>query len=163
MKNKAVFLDRDGVINLDILTYTWRTEDFKILEGVFEACRKFREAGYLLIVITNQGGIDRGMYSHEDVDRLHRHMTKLFEEQGIELLDIYYCPHHDSVGKCLCRKPGSILVEKAVARYHIDPSQSWFIGDRERDIEAGKGAGVTNGILVEVNDDMRKVLPKMGL
>lgn len=163
MKSKAVFLDRDGVINLDIHTYTWKIEDFKILDGVFESCRKFSDAGYLLIVITNQGGIDRGMYTHEDVDRLHHHMTRLFKEQGIELLDIYYCPHYDKVGKCLCRKPGSVLVEKAVARYNIDPAQSWFIGDRERDIEAGRGAGVFNGILVEVNDDMRKVLPKMGL
>jgi len=163
MKNKAVFLDRDGVINLDILTYTWKIQDFKILEGVFESCRKFIEAGYKLIVITNQGGIDRGMYGHSDVELLHDHLISLFAEQGIEILDIYYCPHYDKVGKCLCRKPGSLLVEKAVARFDIDPAQSWFIGDRERDIEAGRGAGVMNGILVEVNDDMRKVLPKMGL
>ena len=163
MKQKAVFLDRDGVINLDITTYTWRVEDFKILDGVFESCKRFAEAGYKLIVITNQGGIDRGMYTHEDVDRLHRHMIRLFQDQGIELLEIYYCPHYDAVGKCLCRKPGSLLVEKAVARFGIDPAQSWFIGDRERDIESGKGAGVMNGILVDVNDDMRKVLPKMGL
>ncbi len=163
MKNKAVFLDRDGVINVDILTYTWKKEDFKILDGVFESCRKFTEAGFKLIVITNQGGIDRGMCSHSDVEQLHQHMIRLFREAGIEILDIYYCPHHDSVGKCLCRKPGSLLVEKAAARFNIDTAQSWFIGDRERDIEAGKGAGVINGIMVDVNDDMRKVLPKMGL
>ena len=163
MKNKAVFLDRDGVINVDILTYTWKKEDFKILDGVFDSCRKFAEAGFQLIVITNQGGIDRGMYTHADVADLHQHMIRLFREEGIEILDIYYCPHHDSVGKCLCRKPGSLLVEKAAARFNIDTAQSWFIGDRERDIDAGKGAGVINGILVDVNDDMRKVLPKMGL
>lgn len=162
MKSKAIFLDRDGVINLDVLNYTWKIADFKILDGVFEACRKFHQAGYLLIVITNQGGIARGLYTRTDVAHLHQHLKQLFNTEQIPILDIYYCPHHESTGKCLCRKPGSLMIEKAIARYNIDPEKSFIIGDRDRDIQAGEGAGV-KGILVDVNDDLRKVLPVLGI
>ena len=85
-------------------------------------------------------------------------MINAFADEGIVIEEVYYCPHHDSTGKCLCRKPGSLLVEKAIARFDIDASRSYFIGDRERDIIAGQSAG-TKGILVEVNSDLRKILP----
>lgn len=156
--NKAVFLDRDGVINADLLDYTWKISDFRILDGVFEACREFIRRGYLIVVITNQGGIAKGLYTHGDVDRLHDHMKAKFSGHGIEITEVYYCPHHDSTGKCLCRKPGSLLVEKALARFGINPSLSIFIGDRDRDIQAAAGAGV-KGILVPLNNDLRKILP----
>jgi D-glycero-D-manno-heptose 1,7-bisphosphate phosphatase len=158
MKNKAIFLDRDGVINRDVLNYTWKISEFHILDGVFETCMELQKRGYLLIVITNQGGIGKGMYKHEDVSILHNHMVSSFKENGILISEVYYCPHHEVSGKCLCRKPGSLLVEKAVARFNIDPAQSYFVGDRDRDIEAGEGAGV-KGILVEVNSNLRKTLP----
>jgi D-glycero-D-manno-heptose 1,7-bisphosphate phosphatase len=158
MKQKAIFLDRDGVINRDILHYTWQISEFSFLDGVFEACREFQNRGYLIIVITNQAGIAKGLYSHDDVNALHDYMEAEFANEGIIITQSYYCPHYDAIGKCLCRKPGSLLVEKALARYDIDPVHSWFIGDRERDIEAGAGAGV-KGILVEVNTDLRQVLP----
>ena len=157
MKNKAIFLDRDGVINRDILNYTWRLNEFVFLPGVFESCRRFQEMGFEIIVITNQGGIAKGLYTHEDVEKLHSKMITTFNEEGVIILEVYYCPHHDAFGKCLCRKPGSLLVEKALARFEIDPVKSFFIGDRERDILAGEAAGV-KGILVEVNSDMRNVL-----
>jgi D-glycero-D-manno-heptose 1,7-bisphosphate phosphatase len=155
---KAIFLDRDGVINADQLDYTWKISDFRILEGVYEACLEFVRRGYLLIVITNQGGIAKGLYTHEDVHRLHDYMRAGFIRHGLEITEVYYCPHHDSTGKCLCRKPGSLLVEKALARFNVDPASSFFIGDRDRDIQAAAGAGV-KGILVPVNDDLRKTLP----
>ena len=158
MKKKAIFLDRDGVINRDMMHYTWLISDFSFLDGVFEACREFQKKGYLIIVVTNQGGIAKGLYSHSDVDALHNHMEAGFAREGILITESYYCPHYDALGKCLCRKPGSLLVEKALARFDIDPSQSYFIGDRERDILAGEGAGV-KGILVEINSDLRQVLP----
>lgn len=151
--NKAIFLDRDGVINADLHDYTWRISDFRILPCVFEACRKWQSEGYLLIVVTNQGGIAKGLYGHDDVKKLHDHMLSLFSEQGITIHDIYYCPHHPVSGNCLCRKPGSLLVEKALATHHVDPSLSVFIGDRERDMDAGAGAGVA-GILVPVNTEL---------
>jgi D-glycero-D-manno-heptose 1,7-bisphosphate phosphatase len=157
---KAIFLDRDGVINVDILNYTWRMEDFKFLDGVFEACLEFQNRGFMLIIITNQGGIARGLYSHHDVEKLHRYMKSEFSRKGITIDDIYYCPHYDATGKCLCRKPGSLLVEKALAKHGIDPTLSYFIGDRERDTQAGEAAEV-KGILVDVNDDLRKTLSRI--
>lgn len=157
MKNKAVFLDRDGVINVDVLNYTWKIENFTFLPGVFEACAEFTKRGFLIIVITNQGGIAKGLYTHQEVQVLHEHMLKEFKAHGVEITEIYYCPHHEVSSKCQCRKPGSLLVEKAIARFDIDPAKSYFIGDRERDIEAGQGAGV-KGILVKVNSDLKNTL-----
>jgi len=160
MKNKAIFLDRDGVINRDQDHYTWLQSEFIFLDGVFEACREFQRMGFLIIVVTNQGGIAKGLYSHKDVNDLHANMEASFLKEGVTISESYYCPHYDAHGKCLCRKPGSLLVEKALARFDIDPAKSWFIGDRERDILAGEGAGV-KGILVDVNSDLRQVLPKI--
>ena len=160
MKYKAIFLDRDGVINEDIHNYTWEIENFRILPGVFEALNEFIRKGYLLIIITNQGGIAKGLYTKADVENLHTHLRKILSLEGIELTEIYYCPHHEINGKCLCRKPGSLLVEKAVARFDIDPALSYFIGDRERDIIAGEGAGI-KGILVAVNSDLRSIVQQI--
>lgn len=153
---KAVFLDRDGVINFDVSDYTWLVSEFHFLGGVFEACREFQQKGYLLIVITNQGGIAKGMYTHRDVDVLHEHMVNAFTKEGITITEVYYCPHHNAVGNCLCRKPGALLVEKAIARFDLDPSASYFIGDRERDVLAGEAAGV-KGILIDVNTGLSSV------
>jgi D-glycero-D-manno-heptose 1,7-bisphosphate phosphatase len=160
--NKAIFLDRDGVINKDVLNYTWRINDFEFLPGVFKACKTLIKKDYLLVVITNQGGIAKGLYSHKDLEKLHNYMLKRFNEEGISITEIYYCPHHDSTGKCLCRKPGSLLVEKALARYEIDPSASFFIGDRDRDVIAGESAGV-KGILTDVNSDLSVTIAKLNL
>jgi D-glycero-D-manno-heptose 1,7-bisphosphate phosphatase len=153
---KAVFLDRDGVINRDILSYTFRLEDFIILDGTIEAMKIFRDKGYRMIVITNQGGIGRKLYGHEDVKILHDHLTSLLKAENIFLDAIYYCPHHPETSACLCRKPGSLLLEKAVARFGLVAAQSYFIGDMDRDMEAGRGAGVipikteTNGSLLDI-------------
>ncbi len=160
MKNKAIFLDRDGVINYDKNDYTWRIDDFEILPGVFAACREFIRKEFKLIVVTNQGGIAKGLYTHSDVEALHQHMIELLSSEGINLTEVYYCPHHEISGKCMCRKPGSLLVEKAIARFDIDPSTSYFIGDRERDIQAGEAAGVM-GILVDVNSNLIHTLPQI--
>jgi D-glycero-D-manno-heptose 1,7-bisphosphate phosphatase len=153
---KAIFLDRDGVINADQHDYTWKIADFKFLPGVFEACRNWQAQGFLLIVITNQGGIAKGLYDHSDVEKLHAVMVAGFENENVHLTQIYYCPHHPVGGNCLCRKPGSLLVEKAIATYNIDPKTSWFIGDRDRDVEAATGAGV-RGILIPVNGNLMDV------
>ena len=149
---KVVFLDRDGVVNKDRMDYTWRIEDFEILPNVIQGCEKLQDLGYEIILITNQGGIAKGLYNHEDVDKLHQHMIHIFKNAGVSILEIYYCPHHTDYGKCLCRKPGSLLVEKAIARFDIDINVSFFIGDMERDMDAAKGAGIT-GRLVQSNSD----------
>ena len=149
---KVAFLDRDGVINKDQNDYTWRIDDFELLPNVIQGCRMLIDLGYELIVITNQGGIAKGLYKHEDVDKLHKHMLQIFKNEGLSVLDIYYCPHHTDYGKCLCRKPGSLLVEKAIARFEINRNESFFIGDMARDIQAAQGGGI-KGHLVKTNSD----------
>ena len=106
---KVVFLDRDGVINFEPGDYTYEIEKFRIVEGLFDALRLLKEKGYQFIIITNQGGISKGVYTHKAVNVLHSYMKSCFEKNQIELLDIYYCPHHNINEKCICRKPRVVL------------------------------------------------------
>jgi len=142
MKTKAVFLDRDGVINNGDLYYTFQIKDFIFNDGVIEALQLLNKHNYLLIIITNQGGISKGEYSKSDVDILHNYMLSELQTQNINIAEVYYCPHHDSLENCICRKPNSGNIEKAIARFNIDPSKSFLIGDGERDILAGNKAGL---------------------
>ncbi len=148
--NKAVFLDRDGVINHDPGDYTKNISEFTLLPTALAAMKKLHDAGYLLVLITNQGGIAKGLYTHEDVAEIHAFFRKKCEEHGFKITEIYYSPHHDAYGKSLTRKPGSLMIERALARFNIDPKSSVMIGDKERDLEAGSGAGVP-GILIPTN------------
>jgi D-glycero-D-manno-heptose 1,7-bisphosphate phosphatase len=157
--NKAIFLDRDGVINVE-RGYTSTLDDFKILPDVFEVLQLFQQKGYLLIVISNQGGIAKGLYSLADVEVLHSFMTKEMKKNNITLSEIYYCQHHPDVTHCICRKPDSLFVEKALARFNIDARKSFFIGDKERDIQAAEKGGVT-GILIEANSSLKDILPEI--
>ncbi|HKK62265.1 MAG TPA: HAD-IIIA family hydrolase, partial [Bacteroidales bacterium] len=110
--NKAIFLDRDGVINHPKKNYyVFRVEDFIFNKGVFEALQKFIEKDYLLIVISNQGGISKGKYSKQDVDNLHEFMGKELVKNGIYLTAVYYCAHHTKVENCLCRKPKPLMLQ----------------------------------------------------
>ncbi len=155
--NKAIFLDRDGVINRDRKEYTFRAEDFVFNDGIFEALKIFQSKNFLLIVITNQAGIARGFYTHEDVNRVHEFMLEELGKQGISITEVYYCPHYNEISECICRKPNSLMVEKAIARFDIDAGRSFFIGDRKRDMEAAAGAGV-KGILVDENQNLNSIL-----
>ncbi|MGP8216245.1 MAG: D-glycero-alpha-D-manno-heptose-1,7-bisphosphate 7-phosphatase [Bacteroidia bacterium] len=155
--NKAVLLDRDGVINLEREGYTYRIEDFILLPDVITALQILQERGYLLIVISNQSGVAKGVYSIDDVEKLHGHLESRLKKNGIHLKEIYYCPHHPEYGNCICRKPDSELVEKAIARFEIDMEKSYFIGDKERDVLAGKKAGV-KGILMESNSSLMEAI-----
>jgi D-glycero-D-manno-heptose 1,7-bisphosphate phosphatase len=157
MMNKAVFLDRDGVINRDFLPYQYKEEHFFINDGVWETLKEIKARDYLMIIITNQGGIAKGLYTKQDVDKIHEGLIKKAAQHGIEFTEIYFCPHHDKYGKCLCRKPNSIMLEKAIARFNIDAYKSYFIGDTDRDVQAGLGAGV-NTIRVIPNQSLKKVL-----
>jgi len=158
MIKKAVFLDRDGVLNKELGDYVCKIEDFKILEHNFSALKKLQSRGYLLIVITNQGGLAKGWYSEETLGLMHDNLRNTYAEQGIIISDVYYCRHHPEYnGNCLCRKPGSIMLEKAIARFGIDASSSYFIGDRERDVIAGEAAGV-KGILIDSDQPIGEIL-----
>ncbi len=151
---KAVFLDRDGVINQDH-GYVVRIEDFDFIDGVFEACRHFIAKGYDLIVVTNQSGIGRGYYSEADFAKLSAWMSAQFKEQGAPLLDVLFCPHHpekalpEYLADCQCRKPAPGMLIAAANKHNIDLSQSVMIGDKPSDISAGKAAGVARTVLVE--------------
>jgi len=146
---KAIFLDRDGVINEDF-GYVHRVEDFRFLPGVFEALRHFKALGYKLILITNQSGIGRGYYSEEDFHKLTKWMQEGLEKEGVRLDAIYYCPHHPRQG-CECRKPQPGMLLQAIKEQDIDAKSSWMIGDKPSDIEAAKRAGIDNTILLEPN------------
>ena len=154
---KVVFLDRDGVINFEPGSYTYELDNFIIVDGLFDGLRILKEKGYQFIVITNQGGISKGIYNHHAVNILHTYMKSCFKENQIELLDIYYCPHHSVNEKCICRKPDSLMLEKAIARYNIDKTTAYFFGDSKRDILAAEKAGI-NGILVKPNDQLTKYI-----
>ena len=152
---KALFLDRDGVINVERGEYTFRKEDFLFPEGLFEFLRIARSKGYLLIMISNQGGISRSIYSLQEVEALHSWMQERLGQEGVALDDIYFCPHHDAVEQCLCRKPQPLMLLKAMARYRIDPSLSLFVGDSARDAEAGRRAGVRS-LRVTPNENLMR-------
>ncbi|MFW6249276.1 MAG: D-glycero-alpha-D-manno-heptose-1,7-bisphosphate 7-phosphatase [Bacteroidota bacterium] len=157
---KAFFLDRDGVLNKEIGNYAWHEKDFELLPFIFDWLKILQEQKYLLIVISNQGGIGRGRYTKKDVDHVHTLMKQRLEENNIHLTDIYYCPHHPTSSNCLCRKPGHLLLEKAIARYHIKPEKSFFIGDSDRDIIAAKHAGVSP-IKIQSNEDPTQQIKKI--
>jgi D-glycero-D-manno-heptose 1,7-bisphosphate phosphatase len=137
--NKAVFLDRDGVLNEEIGNYVWTFDSFKIVDGIIEVLQKLKSNGYKLIVVTNQAGIAKGLYTHADVKKMHDH----FQEQSGSVIDhFYYAPGHPSVSESLMRKPDSLMWEKAMAKFNIDPSKSWMIGDKERDLIPAKKFGI---------------------
>lgn len=141
MSRKALFLDRDGVINKERGDYVFRREEFEFEPGIFELGRIAVQSGFLLIGITNQGGIQKGLYSIEETDTLHQWMCQRFEEEFCPLTDIYLSPYHKNFSKNILSKPSSLMIEKACAKYGINPRLSWMIGDRARDVEAGKRVG----------------------
>lgn len=144
--NKAVFLDRDGVINVDRPEYVYESFHYQLIEGVAESLKKLKKAGYKLIVITNQSGIAKKLYQHEHVKKIH----DLVQEDCSYLIDdFYYAPWHPSVSESLTRKPGKLLFERAMAKYNIDPELSWMIGDRERDLTPAKKLGMKTILLGE--------------
>jgi len=158
---KAIFLDRDGTLNNNFdHYYVWRKEELQLNPGVCETLRDLQSRGYLLIVVTNQGGISKGEYRVRDVELLHKHLRTLLEQEGVTLDEIYFCPHHQMKESCLCRKPLPLMIEKALARFDINPAISWMIGDSERDVEAGKAAGLRT-IRIKSNTDLRIVLEQI--
>ena len=157
-KNKAIFLDRDGVLNQEMGDYVCKLEDFHVLEQNIEPLKKLQDKGYLLIVATNQGGLAKGWYSEEELAKMHHKLREVYKAHGVEFTDIFYCPHHpDFTGDCDCRKPKPGMLLRGIAKYNIDPSLSYFIGDRERDIIAGTAAGV-KGILINSDQPISDVL-----
>lgn len=141
-RSPALFLDRDGVVNVE-KHYLYRIEDFQFMDGLFELCRRYRDDGFRLVVVTNQSGVARGYYSLQDVDTLHAWMRDRFQAQGLPLDGVYLCPHHPAVdGPCPCRKPEPGMILQAAAELELDLPNSVLLGDKESDLEAGRKAGI---------------------
>lgn len=139
-KNKAIFLDRDGVINKEV-SHLSDPDNFVFIKGSIEALKILRELGYLLIVITNQAGIARGLFDEETLAKIHDKMKGILKENDIIIDDIFYCPHHpEFTGSCNCRKPKPGMILSAQERYNINLNESFMVGDTLGDIETGYNA-----------------------
>ncbi|AIK97272.1 D-glycero-beta-D-manno-heptose 1,7-bisphosphate 7-phosphatase [Candidatus Odyssella acanthamoebae] len=152
-QNKALILDRDGVINHDY-GYVSAPEQFHFIDGIFDLCQVALARGYLIIVITNQSGIARGYYSIEDFERLNEWMIAQFEIHSIPISHVHFCPHHpdsnlpEFAKSCDCRKPKAGLFHQAATDYNLDLTQSIAVGDKVRDMVAAQTAGVGTRILL---------------
>lgn len=150
--NKAIFLDRDGTLNIDY-GYVHEIDNFKFIDGVIDALRELKKMGYMLVLVTNQSGIARGYFSEEQFLQLTEWMDWSLAEQDVDLDGIYYCPHHPE-GKgeykedCDCRKPKPGMLLQAIKELKIDPTQSIIVGDKVEDLKAGIGAKVKMNVLV---------------
>ena len=147
MTIKTIFLDRDGVINKET-GYLHKIEDFKFINGVFEACQHYEQLGYKIVIVTNQSGISRGYYSEDDFRKITDWMITQFNKNNIQILDTFHCPHLPDSG-CNCRKPKPGMLLEAKKKYNINMLESWMIGDKETDITAAISSGINNTILVK--------------
>lgn len=151
---KALFLDRDGIINVDF-GYVHQIKDFEFVDGIFDLCRYAIDMGFEIIVITNQAGIARGYYDINDFNELTEWMKAEFLKEGINIKDVYFCPHHPEKGEneyvtlCKCRKPEPGMILKAVKEHKLDLKHSIFVGDKISDMQAAQTAGIHNRVLVD--------------
>ncbi len=144
---KALFLDRDGVVNIE-KEYLYKIEDFEFFEGIFESLKKIQKLGYRIFIITNQSGIGRGYYTIEDFNILTSWMIKEFAKNAIEISQVEFCPHGPD-DNCLCRKPKTGMIDNILKNYDIDLKNSWLVGDKNSDILCAKNAGIKNTIQVK--------------
>jgi D-glycero-D-manno-heptose 1,7-bisphosphate phosphatase len=151
---KALFLDRDGVINKDF-GYVYKKSEFEFVDGIFEFVKLFYEKGFHIFIITNQSGIARGFYSEQDFQAIKKYVEVEFWRNGVEISKTYHCSCHPSFTKepCLCRKPRPDMLLQAQKEFNIDFSNSFFIGDSETDFQAGQSAGVQTYLFSEHNEE----------
>lgn len=139
---KAILLDRDGTINVD-KGYVHKIRDFEFLPGAIRALRSLYKGGFNLFVATNQSGIALGYYTLMDLLEVNMYMYDELAKNSIYIDSIVYCPHHPSVSKCDCRKPATGMLESLISKFGIDVRQSYMVGDKASDVEAGKKVGLT--------------------
>ena len=157
-KNRALFLDRDGVINKDT-HFLYKIDEVIFVDGIFDLCLSAQQRGYIIVIITNQSGIARGYYTEKDYKILMRWMNVQFVEQGITVTDTFYCPHHPTSGlrgykkKCNCRKPSPGMIISAMNKYNIDLQASLFVGDRVSDMFSAQAACVGQKILFRASNN----------
>lgn len=151
--NKAIFLDRDGTLNVDH-GYVHQIDDFQFIEGSIEALQELKNMGYLLVLVTNQSGIAHGYFSEDQFLSLTEWMDWSLADRGVDLDGIYYCPHHpEGQGEfkqdCDCRKPKAGMLLQAIKELNIDPERSFMVGDKIEDLQAGFAAKVRSKVLVK--------------
>jgi len=149
-KQKALFLDRDGIINIDH-GYVSKIEDFHFSSGIFELLHLFVNQGYLLFIVTNQSGIGRGYYTQDDFDTLTQWMLDTFKKNNIHIQKVLYCPHAPDE-TCLCRKPKTGMIDDILKHYSINLEQSWLIGDKQSDIHLARNSHIAHTILIAKED-----------
>ncbi len=153
--NRAVFLDRDGLINRKLENdYVKSWDEFCFLPGVFEAIRIIKEKGYLVIVVTNQRGIAKGLMTKKDLEEIHRRMLKELKKYGVHVDDIFYCPH-DISDNCNCRKPKPGMLIQAQKKWDVDFNHSYVIGDSQSDIEASERVGCQGILTTDLKDAVK--------
>jgi D-glycero-D-manno-heptose 1,7-bisphosphate phosphatase len=158
MMNKAIFLDRDGVINKELGDYVCRFEDFEILPHNYDTLLELQNRGYLILVATNQGGIAKGWYTLDTLSQMHNHLKEDYAKHGITITDFYFCPHHPNfTGPCDCRKPKPGMLLRGISEHNLDATASYFIGDKPTDVEAAEAAGV-NGIQINIDQPIGEIL-----
>ena len=146
--NKALFLDRDGIVNVDN-EHLYRIEDVEFIPGIFDLCRCFQDKCYLIFIITNQAGIPKGLYTEQDFAHLMKWIIQQFKDEGVEISKVYHCSHHpDFTGSCKCRKPEPGMFLEAKVEFDLDMEHSINLGDKESDIEAGRSAGIKQNVLL---------------
>ena len=156
MKEKAIFLDRDGTVIVD-KNYLSNPDQIEYISGVIEALKYFQESNFLLFLVTNQSGIGRGLFKKEEMYAVHDKMQQDMIDYGLRIYDkIVFCPHSPN-DNCNCRKPSPNLILELIAQYNIDPKLSYMIGDKTSDTEAGKRAGVTGILLTDKNNPKKKI------
>ncbi|OGZ24014.1 MAG: hypothetical protein A2896_01465 [Candidatus Nealsonbacteria bacterium RIFCSPLOWO2_01_FULL_43_32] len=138
---RAVFLDRDGTININEPEYPHKKEDFKFIPGVLPALRKLSKTDYKIIIVTNQLGVGRGYFTEKDLQEIHRYMLSQFKKSGIRIDRIYYCIHTER-DNCSCRKPKTGMTESAAKDFGLNLSKSWIVGDSPKDIQMGREANL---------------------
>jgi len=144
---KVVFLDRDGVINIE-KNYLYKIEDFEFIDGVFESLKYLQNLGYKLIIITNQSGIGRGYYTLEQYNKLTKWMQKQFLLNNINISSVFCCPHSPD-DKCDCRKPKIGMIKQSSEVLNIDFKNSWLVGDKDSDIQTAYNSNIPNTIQVQ--------------
>ncbi|MGL4671900.1 D-glycero-beta-D-manno-heptose 1,7-bisphosphate 7-phosphatase [Cetobacterium sp.] len=163
---KVIFLDRDGTINVE-KSYLHKWEDFEFEKNVIDGLKELKKMGYEFIVVTNQSGIARGYYSEDDLKALNNEMVKELKKHDIDILECYYCPHHPEKGldqykkNCDCRKPNPGMLLEGIKKYNVDIGNSFMIGDKKSDLEAGKKAGLKSILILtgygkNIEDDVKK-------
>lgn len=167
MTRPALFLDRDGVVNVDT-GYVHRVEEFRFCDGIFDVCREARRRGAAIVVVTNQAGIARGYYDENRYQALTAWMQARFDAEGASIDAVYHCPHHPlHGGPCTCRKPAPGMLLRAAREHALRLPESLLVGDKESDVQAGRAAGVracvrvSAALLADGDSDADAIIPNV--